>query len=108
MTKYGNHRITIDGITFDSKKEAKYYGLLLLREKAGEISEIELQPAFKYLSDDETRTIFTYRADFSYREGAETEKRYIDVKSPATAKNSTFILKRKLIEDRFKIKIEIV
>lgn len=41
--KYGNHKVTIDGIVFDSKKEAKRYGELLLFEKAGAIHNLQRQ-----------------------------------------------------------------
>ena len=44
--KYGNRKVTIDGITFDSKREMKRYCELKLLEKAGEISGLELQPEF--------------------------------------------------------------
>ena len=35
--KYGNRRVWVDGIPFDSQKEADYYCHLKLRVKAGEI-----------------------------------------------------------------------
>ena len=36
-SKYGNRRVWVDGIPFDSQKEADYYCGLKLRVKAGEI-----------------------------------------------------------------------
>jgi len=44
--KYGAKKTTVNGIIFDSKKEAKRYGELLLLEKAGDIKDLELQPVF--------------------------------------------------------------
>ena len=41
--KYHNKKVTIDGITFDSKKEARRYQELKLLERAGEIQNLELQ-----------------------------------------------------------------
>jgi len=41
--KYGAQRTTVDGITFDSKKEAKRWGELKLLEQAGEIIELRRQ-----------------------------------------------------------------
>ena len=41
--KYGSKKIEVDGIVFDSKKEAKRYSELLLLEKAGEISDLQRQ-----------------------------------------------------------------
>ena len=40
--KYGNKKIEIDGVKFDSKKEAKRYGYLQLLEVLGEIKDLEL------------------------------------------------------------------
>lgn len=42
-SKYGSRKVTVDGITFDSKKEAVRYQQLKLLERAGEISELRLQ-----------------------------------------------------------------
>lgn len=46
MSKYGAKKTEIDGILFDSKKEANYYIKLKAMEQAGEISELELQKEF--------------------------------------------------------------
>ena len=46
-SKYRAVKTTIDGITFDSKKEAAEYGRLKLLEQAGVISDLELQPRFE-------------------------------------------------------------
>jgi hypothetical protein len=45
-SKYRNTRVTVNGETFDSKKEAAYYSELLLREKAGEVRNIQRQMTF--------------------------------------------------------------
>lgn len=42
-SKYGSRKVTVDGITFDSKKEAVRYRQLKLLERAGEISDLRLQ-----------------------------------------------------------------
>ncbi len=41
--KYGNAKVTVEGITFDSKREARRYLDLLLLLKAGEISDLQRQ-----------------------------------------------------------------
>lgn len=46
MRKYGNRKITIDGIMFDSIREANRYRELILLERAGEIQELDLQVKF--------------------------------------------------------------
>jgi len=43
--KYKAQRTIVNGITFPSKLEAAVYEILLLREKAGEISDIKCQQA---------------------------------------------------------------
>lgn len=66
MNKYRAQRTTVDGITFDSKKEAKRYGELLLLECAGEIKSLERQVEFSV--DIQREHICKYRADFQYQE----------------------------------------
>lgn len=57
-SKYGSRKVTVDGITFDSKKEAVRYRQLKLLERAGEISDLRLQvkyvliPAQRELCND--------------------------------------------------------
>ena len=44
MAKYNNRKVTLDGIRFDSKDEARYYELLKRKKAQGEILNFELQP----------------------------------------------------------------
>jgi hypothetical protein len=46
LSKYNAKKTEVDGIIFASRKEADYYKELKLRQKAGEIKEIVLQPKF--------------------------------------------------------------
>ena len=41
--KYGSKKVEVNGIVFDSKKEAKRYQELLLLEKAGAIRDLQRQ-----------------------------------------------------------------
>lgn len=41
--KYKNKKAIVDGVVFDSKREAKRYGELLLLEKAGAITNLQRQ-----------------------------------------------------------------
>ena len=43
-SKYRNTPVTVDGIRFDSKREAAYYSELKIREKAGEVGGVEDGP----------------------------------------------------------------
>lgn len=71
MSKYNARRTTIDGITFDSKREADRYAMLKILQKAGEISDLELQPEFElipgYTYEGKKVRATKYRADFRYR-----------------------------------------
>lgn len=42
-SKYGAEKVTIDGIKFDSKKEANRYRDLKILEKIGEITNLQMQ-----------------------------------------------------------------
>lgn len=68
--KYGNKKITVDNILFDSKKEAKRYQQLKLMEKAGLITNLALQPKFilqdSFVYKNRTYRKIEYIADFSY------------------------------------------
>lgn len=98
-SKYGNRKVEIDGHTFDSIKEGRRYAHLKARLDAGEISHLVLQPRFDLVpnftdSSGKKHRKAEYVADFRYHE----DNRYIveDVKSVATAKESTYRLKIKL------------
>ena len=62
--KYNAKKTTVDGITFDSKKEANRYCELLILERSLEIYQLELQPKFPIIVHGEK--IATYKADFQY------------------------------------------
>ena len=63
-SKYKAVKTTIDGITFDIKKEAKRYTELKLLERAGMITHLELQPTFQITVNGVN--ICKYKADFRY------------------------------------------
>lgn len=46
--KYGNTKVDFHGRSFASKLEAAVYGVLLLREKSGELTEIKCQVHTKF------------------------------------------------------------
>ena len=47
--KYHSKKTVIDGITFDSKKEAERYSELKLFERCGAISNLELQKVYELI-----------------------------------------------------------
>ena len=111
MRKYKNKKVTLDGIVFDSKKEARRYGELSMLQRAGEISDLELQKEFELIPaqyetiprygkkgqrlKDGKRCIekpVKYKADFVYKEnGVEV------VEDTKGVKTKDYIIKRKLM-----------
>ena len=47
MAKYKNEKITVDGETFDSRKEFHRYKELLILERAGKIKNLQRQVKFE-------------------------------------------------------------
>ena len=73
MSKYGNEPIVIDGVRFQSKKEAHRWQELRLLERAGEISVLQRQVPYVVCEKCTTRTGKTqaarkYIADFVYKD----------------------------------------
>lgn len=111
MSKYHSKKITVDGETFDSKKEYRRYRELLLLEKAGEISNLQRQVKFllipsqyehfpRYGKNGKELTPgkrliekeVSYYADFVYTEnGRDVVEDVKGVKTPE------YILKRKML-----------
>jgi hypothetical protein len=101
--KYRSLPAEVDGHTFHSRKEAKRYGQLRIRQLAGEITDLELQP--QYMIKIEGVKICDYFADFRYKVVATEQEVVEDVKSPATRKKEVYRLKKKMVEALFKIVI---
>lgn len=96
--KYKNIKTEVCGIKFDSKAEARRYSCLKLLEKAGEISDLSLQPRFDLVVNG--KKCGFYKADFKYIEnGKEVVE---DVKG---VKTTTYNLKKKLIKAIYDIDI---
>lgn len=82
MNKYRNKKTVVDGITFDSKAEAKRYGELKLLERCGAITGLERQRRFTLIPKSKYGQARYYVADFVYAENGKTIVE--DVKSRAT------------------------
>lgn len=100
--KYNAVKTKINGITFDSKKEADYYSNLLLLKKAGIVEsfimqkDFTLQDAFTRENGERIKTT-RYRADFvvKYANGIEE---VVDVKG---MKTRVYINKKKLLLEKY-------
>ena len=100
MNKYSNRKVVVDGKIFDSKIEANRYIELKLLEKAGEISNLQLQPRFllqeAFRKNGKSYRKIEYVADFMYLQNG----KYIveDVKGMQT---EVFKLKHKIFEKMY-------
>ena len=99
-SKYNNKKTKVNGITFDSKKEADRYVFLTHRATIGEVLDIHLQVPFVFAL--EGKKMFTYKADFVYFDKVANELIVEDVK---VFRTPLYKLKKKLIEQQHKIKI---
>lgn len=100
--KYHNKKTIIDGITFDSKLEAKRYTELKLLEKAHLIENLQLQPVFELIptfkKNGKTIRSCKYKADFSYYD---IEKQQQIVEDTKGMKTKDYIIKKKMFEYKF-------
>lgn len=120
-SKYRNKKITIDGETFDSKKEYKYYMQLCDRVRNGEISDLQRQVTFDIIPSlykdvekqlkTKTKTVrrlvqygITYTADFTYKENGNLV--VCDCKASAEFQDPVYRIKKKLL--RYLLNIDIV
>jgi hypothetical protein len=103
--KFGAIKTAVDGISFDSKREAAVYRELKIMERANEIVRLEIHP--KYVLSVDGAVICKYKPDFQFFDNAKRCLRVVDVKSAPTAKKRDFVLTKKLFEAIYKTEIEI-
>lgn len=99
--KYKNVRVKEDGITFDSKAEAKRYKQLKLMQMMGQICDLKVHPRYPIVVNDVK--VCTYVGDFEYRDHRGTHVE--DVKG---VKTSVFKLKAKLMKVVKNVDVECV
>lgn len=113
-SKYHNVKTDVNGIRFDSQKEARRYQELQTLEEAGLIEDLRLQvnftlqEAYTKPNGERVRAI-VYKADFAYyqkdQNGDYTLYIVEDVKSRAT-KTPVYRTKKKLMWEKFRIQIK--
>lgn len=114
-SKYKAKKVTVDGIEFDSKKEAAHYQELKLLERAGKIKNLQLQVPFVLIPAQYEECIeytqknhkekkvkklvekkLSYIADFVFEQDGKTIVE--DVKGyRQSGAYSTYVIKRKLM-----------
>ena len=109
-SKFFSKKVVVEGITFDSKKEGEYYLKLKELEKKGTIKDLELQKEYilqdKFKIGKKTRREIKYKADFKYISTEDDKLHVVDVKSPYTAKDKVYRMKKKMFEYRYGIELE--
>ena len=100
-SKYHSNKTEVDGIMFDSLKEANYYCELKILVKANTIQgfelqpKLELQPAFEWCGQ-KIKAIY-YKADFKVTDNYGHEY-YVDTKG---FKTKEYLIKKKMLLYRY-------
>lgn len=92
--KYRNKKKVVNGLEFDSTKEARRYQDLLAWQHSGQITQLLRQQSFDIVVNGEL--ICSYVADFTYR--LEGQLVVEDVKSKVTRKLDLYRIKKKLMK----------
>lgn len=97
MNKYRNKKVCYNGNVFDSQKEAQRYSELFLLERAGVISDLQLQVTFELIPSQKingkvVEKSVKYIADFCY-----TENGKMVVEDTKGMRTKDYIIKRKLM-----------
>lgn len=130
-SRFNNQRTVVDGHKFDSKKEARRYQELRLREHAGEISGLEVHPVYQIVVNGLPVRIrsdafpngrpVSYIADFRYTDRRTGELVVEDCKgtnkpkTPSKKSRARFgtdtdvsRLKRALVESIYGVRVRVV
>lgn len=121
VSKYRNKKYTFDGITFDSRKEARRYAELKAMQQAGIIQDLKLQVKYVLIPTqrEESSSVYksgknkgkpkpgkviekecSYIADFVYLENG-----ILVVEDAKGMRTKEYIIKRKLMLKEYGIRI---
>ncbi|APH21939.1 DUF1064 domain-containing protein [Clostridium botulinum] len=100
-SKYGAKKIVIDGITFDSKDEGKYFEYLKKLKSQEKILNFELQPKYElqpgFKKNGKTYRAITYAPDFLIYH-LDGKEELIDVKGMSTQQGE---MRRKMFDYKY-------
>lgn len=97
-SKYHATKVELDGITFDSKKEAKRYDELKVLEKLKVISNLRLQVPYVLIEKSQYGRSIKYLADFVYTRNGETV-----VEDCKGMRTPVYRLKKRLMAEKYGI-----
>lgn len=92
--KYGAKKCEEDGYQFDSLVEREHYRLLKLRVLAGEITDLEVHPAYDLIVCE--RKVGRMTLDFGYKEAGVWV--WVDVKGGRATRTEAYRLRKKVFE----------
>lgn len=114
-SKYGNRKVVRDGIKFGSEREAARFAELKVLRAMGRIRDLRLQANFTLVEGYTTiegKRIkpMVYRADFTYERATEPDCNGTvywlrEVEDAKGMKTKDYLLKKKLMQDKYGITI---
>ena len=114
-SKYGNRKVVRDGIKFDSEREAARFAELKVLRAMGKIRDLRLQANFTLVEgyttiDGKRIKPMVYRADFVYERATEPDRNGTvywlrEVEDAKGTKTKDYLLKKKLMQNKFGITI---
>lgn len=99
--KYNAQKTIINGVKYDSRREALLYQNLLNLQNKGIIAHLERQKRFEIIPKTKTERAAYYVADYFFQEVATGQWVVADCKSPITKKLPAYVLKRKIMKIRY-------
>lgn len=107
ISKFGNTKVKVNGVTFDSEGEYSHYCTLKLRERTGQIRNLRHHVLFELIPSQvicgKKVQGSSYEADFVYEQAPDWIQVIEDYKGYKTPE---YILKRKLM--KFLLKLDVV
>ena len=100
LSKYHAKKVTVNGITFDSKHEAERWAELQILQRAGVIEKLKRQVRFELIPPQKGDRGVSYYADFTYLQNGE-----LVVEDAKGFKTPEYIIKRKMMLWLHKIRI---
>lgn len=110
-SKYGNKKVTVDGVEFDSKLEADYYLHLKQLHKDGVVESFEMQKQYvlldAYVMNGKKRQPVKFTPDFvvHYADG---RIEVVDIKGSKFAVSRDFPLRKKMFEQRYQVPLHVI
>ena len=104
-SKYRNKKVVVDGITFDSKKEATRYRELVLLERAGRITDLQQQVKYELIPSQKINGKVVERPCFYVADFVYTQDGQRIVEDTKGFKTPEYIIKRKLLLHKYGIRI---